>query len=168
VQDQRSLRGRRDPLVGGLVLVIIGVMLLVAQFTPDTARYVVLVLGLVMLAIFAVTRAYGWLVAGSIVTGVGVGVVIATYYEGQLGAAGVLMSLGTGFLVIWAVSYLLAMKERHFWPLIPGAILFFIGGGIVVDENATDWIAYWPIVLIIIGGLVMAAAFFRGNREVDA
>jgi hypothetical protein len=167
VDSQRSLRRRRDPLVGGLVLVIIGIVLLAAQFTPDFAQYVVLVIGLILLAIFVANRSYGALVGGAIVTGVGVGVVLATIYEGDVAAAAVLMSMGTGFLAIWVVSYLLSMKERHFWPVIPGAILFFIGGGIAVDENATDWIAYWPVVLIVIGVVVMAVALLRGARTAE-
>ena len=163
MDSERNLRRRRDPLVGGLVLVIIGVVLLAAQFTPDFARYVVLVIGLILLAIFAVNRNYGALVSGSIVTGVGAGVVLATVYEGQLAGAAMLMAMGTGFLAIWVISYLLAMRERHFWPVVPGAVLFFIGGGLAVDEQATDWIAYWPVVLIVIGVVVMAVAFLRGG-----
>jgi len=163
VDSERNFRQRRDPLVGGLVLVIIGIVLLAAQFTPDFARYVVLVIGLILLAIFAVNRSYGALVSGAIVTGVGAGVVLGSIYEGQMAGAAVLMAMGTGFLAIWVVSYLLAMRERHFWPVVPGAILFFIGGGLAVDENATDWIAYWPVVLIVIGVVVMAVAFLRGG-----
>ncbi len=163
MDSERNFRQRRDPLVGGLVLVIIGIVLLAAQFTPDFARYVVLVIGLILLAIFAVNRSYGALVSGAIVTGVGAGVVLGSIYEGQMAGAAVLMAMGTGFLAIWVVSYLLAMRERHFWPVVPGAILFFIGGGLAVDENATDWIAYWPVVLIVIGVVVMAVAFLRGG-----
>lgn len=163
MESERYSRRRRDPLVGGLVLVIIGIVLLAAQFTPDFARYVVLVIGLILLAIFVVNRSYGVLVGGAIVTGVGAGVVLATIYEGQLAGAAVLMAMGTGFLAIWVISYLLAMKERHFWPLVPGAVLFFIGGGLAADENATDWIAYWPVVLIVIGVVVMAVALLRGG-----
>ncbi len=161
--ERNRPRPRRDPVVGGLILVVIGTVLLVAQLTPDFARYVVLVIGLILLAVFVANRSYGALVSGSIVTGVGAGVILASSYPGNLGGAAVLMAMGAGFLAIWVISYLLSMRERHFWPVVPGAILFFIGGGIAVDQNFTDWIAYWPVTLIIIGVVVILVAFMRGK-----
>jgi hypothetical protein len=161
VSSRHELRHQRDPLVGGIVLVIIGVGLLIAQFTPDLARYVVLVIGIGLLALFAVTRSYGSLVGGSIVTGVGVGVVLGSSYTGNLAGAAVLISIGAGFLFIWLVSYLLQMKERHFWPLIPGAILASIGAAIAIGGNAADLISYWPLILIVLGVLLMIGAYLR-------
>ena len=159
-------RRRRDPLIGGLVLVIIGGLLLVGQFWPDVGRYTVLVIGLGLLAIFVVTRAYGALVGGSIVSGVGVGVILGTLYTGEMTAALVLMSLGGGFLFIWLISFLLSMPERHVWPLIPGTILVAIGTALAIGGRATDLISYWPVILIVIGVIVMGAAFFRRSSEV--
>jgi hypothetical protein len=161
MQAVPETRRRRDPLIGGLVLVIIGALLLVGQFWPDIGRYTVLVIGLGLVAIFVVTRAYGALVGGSIVSGVGVGVILGTLYTGEMTGALVLMSLGGGFLFIWLISYLLSMPERHFWPLIPGTILVTIGAALAIGGRATELISYWPVVLIVIGVLVMAAAFFR-------
>ncbi len=158
-------RSNRDSMVGGVVLIIIGAGLLIAQFVPDLGRYVVLVIGIGLLAIFAVNRTYGALVGGSIVTGVGVGVVLGATYTGEMAGAAVLMSLGAGFLFIWLVSYLLRMKERHFWPLVPGTILFAIGGALATGGRATDLISYWPIILIVIGVLVIG---FRLVRPSDA
>lgn len=165
MQAVPETRRRRDPLIGGLVLVIIGALLLVGQFWPDIGRYIVLVIGLGLLAIFGVTRAYGALVGGSIVSGVGVGVILGTLYTGEMAGALVLMSLGGGFLFIWLISYLLNMPERHVWPLIPGTILVAIGAALAIGGRATELISYWPVILIVIGVIVMGAAFFRRSSE---
>lgn len=164
----RPRRRDRDSIVGGVVLIIIGAGLLIAQFTPDLGRYVVLVIGIGLLAIFAVNRTFGALVGGSIVTGVGVGVVFGATYTGELAGAAVLMSLGAGFLFIWLVSYLLRMKERHFWPLVPGTILFAIGGALAMGGRATDLLSYWPVILIVIGVLVIGVRLIRpGTAEAE-
>jgi len=159
-------RRSREPLVGGLVLVIIGAALLAAQFWPDLGHYAVLVIGLGLLAVFVVTRNYGALVAGSIVSGVGIGVVLGSTYTGELAGALVLMSLGGGFLFIWLVSYLLRMAERHLWPLIPGTILFAIGAALAIGGRATELISYWPVILIAIGLVLMALAWLRREPRV--
>jgi hypothetical protein len=149
----------REPLIGGVVLIVIGAALLVAQFTPDLGRYVVLVIGIGLLALFLVNRAYGALVGGSIVTGVGIGVVIASAYPGEQGGAAVLLSLGGGFLLIWLLSYLMQLQERHFWPLIPGGILASVGFALLF--RATDLLAYWPVLLIALGAILLFVAYLR-------
>jgi hypothetical protein len=149
------------------VLVIIGICLLIAQFAPDLGRYVVLIIGLGLLALFVASRAYGALVGGSIVTGVGVGVVVGSTTTGDAAGAAVLMSLGAGFLAIWLISYLLRLKERHFWPLIPGAILFAIGAALWVGGSASDLISYWPVLLIVAGVALMLAAYLRSGEPAD-
>jgi len=157
----RSSDRRNGPLIGGIVLVVIGVGLLVGQLVPDFGRYVVLVIGLGLLALFVVTRSYGALVGGSITTGVGVGVALTSIWTGELAAAAVLLSIGGGFLFIWLVTYLLRMPEHHFWPLIPGAIMATIGAALAIGGMAVSVIAYWPVVLIGLGIVLMIVAYTR-------
>jgi hypothetical protein len=64
-------------MIVGAVLLVVGFAALIAQVTPEFARYVPLAIGLVLLAIFAGTRAYAVLVLGSIFTGMGGGLVAA-------------------------------------------------------------------------------------------
>ena len=161
MQSQPETRRARDPLVGGLVMVIIGAVLLVAQFYPDLGRYAVLVIGVGLLAVFVVNRAYGALVGGSIVSGVGVGVVLGSSYSGDYAGAAVLVAIGAGFLFILVVSYLLRLRERHMWPLIPGSILVAIGGALALGGDAQNLIAYWPLILIAIGVVLMILAYTR-------
>jgi glucan phosphoethanolaminetransferase (alkaline phosphatase superfamily) len=160
VTEQKS---SREPLVGGMVLVIIGVALLLAQLAPQLGQYIVLVVGLGLLAIFAFTRAYGALVGGAIVTGVGAGVAIAASTTGDVSGAAVVLSLGLGFVAIWAVSYLLRMAERHWWPLVPGTILGSIGGALLLGGAAQNLIAFWPVALIALGVLVIGRALMASR-----
>lgn len=152
---------RNGPLIGGIVLVVIGAALLIAQFVPDLARYVVLAIGLGLLALFAATRAYGALVGGSITTGVGVGVALTSIFTGELAAAAVLLSIGGGFLFIWLVTYMMRMPEHHFWPLIPGAIMATIGGALAIGGIAVNVLSYWPVVLIGLGIVLIVVAYSR-------
>lgn len=151
----------REPLVGGLVLVLIGTGLLVGQLYPDFGRYIVALIGIALLATFVVTRSFGALVGGSIVTGVGVGVLLVTTIQGELGAALMLISMGAGFASIWAISHLLALPERHWWPLVPGLILGSVGLALFVGGWAIDVVTYWPLILIVIGVFVLFSYWYR-------
>jgi hypothetical protein len=161
MQTELSTHRRNEGLIGGSVLIIIWAALLAGQMVPDLGRFIVLAIGLVLLATFVLRREYGWLVAGSIVSGVGVGVVLSTTLAGTLSGAAVLLSIGGGFIAIWLISYLLAIPERHWWPLIPGLIMLSIGGALALGEWAVDLLVYWPLALIVIGVLLLGSALLR-------
>jgi hypothetical protein len=152
---------RRDAYVGGIVLIIIGASLLIVQLAPDFARYVVTVIGIGLLLLFAITRSYGALIGGSIVTGVGLGIIVASTYTGNQAAAGFLLSLAVGFLFIWLASYLFRLTERHPWPLIPATILGSIGAVLAIGASSSNLLTYWPVILIVLGVVVIVAAFLR-------
>ncbi|CAN5788075.1 hypothetical protein BH24CHL6_BH24CHL6_08340 [soil metagenome] len=154
----------REPLIGGLVLISVGTILLLAQFVPDISRYMALVVGLGLLGLFLAKRDYGLLVAGGIVTGVGAGILIAAAATGNLSGAGFMLSLGTGFLGIWAVSSALRMEERHWWPLVPGLILVSIGSALAVGGSALDLISLWPVALIVIGVALLGRWYLTVRR----
>ena len=157
----------RSALVVGLVLVLIGGGALVSEFVPDFSRYVPLVIGLGMLAIFFVTRAYWALIFGGIMTGIGVGLVVADLLPGtEDDGPGAVLGLSFGFIGIWVIGWLTRVRENHYWPLIPGGILFLVGVGLVLDLFETDasrWVV--PAIIVGIGVLVMAAGYLRMSRD---
>jgi len=53
------------------------------------------------------------------------------------------------------------MPEHHFWPLIPGAIMATIGAALAIGGMAVSVIAYWPVVLIGLGIVLMIVAYTR-------
>jgi hypothetical protein len=146
--------------VGGAVLIVIGLALLAGEAVPDIGRYATLVVGLALLTLFLVTRNPGALIGGSIVTGIGVGVVLQTAFPESSGGW-VPLGLGFGFLGIWLIGALLRMPEARFWPLVPGGILVFVGLA-SMGGSIADLLRYaWPIVLIGIGLLVIVGGLRR-------
>ena len=146
----RMDRSRTPELIAGLVLVIIGAAFLVSYIVHGLDRFVVLAIGIGILVLFAATRAPAALIGGSIVTGVGTGIVLSSYVAGTTGGALFLISLGGGFLMVWFVGRLLEMPETRFWPLIPGSVLVLIGAALLPGAG-------WAVALIVIGsGLVVA------------
>jgi hypothetical protein len=164
MQAVSSPKSTREPLVGGMVLVTIGVALLVAQVAPQFGQYIVLVVGLGLLGIFIVTRAYGALIGGSIVTGVGAGVAIAASTTGTFAGAAVVLSLGVGFLAIWAISHLFRLPERHWWPLVPGLVLASVGLPLAMGGAIPNLHSLWPAVLIALGVLIIGRAYVGSRR----
>jgi hypothetical protein len=157
----------RSALVAGFVLVLIGGSALVSELLPDFDHYVPLAIGLGLLALFFVTRAYVALVFAGILTGVGVGVLVADLLPGTKddGPAAVL-GLASGFFGIWLVAWLTKVREHHFWPLIPAGILGLVGVGLVLDlfeEDASRWVV--PAIIVGIGVLVMLVGYLRMSRE---
>ena len=111
-------------LVGGL-LVVLGLVLLVLLPAGVAGEAVPLLVGVGFLIAYAVTRSYGFLIPGGILTGLGVGVLV-TATGGPDGAP--VLGLGLGFLAIAGVDRLARRAAPGaWWPLIPGSILTLIG-----------------------------------------
>ncbi|MGD8486931.1 MAG: hypothetical protein PVH07_09870 [Chloroflexota bacterium] len=161
--------------MAGLVVAGIGLFLLLAQLVPDVGQWIPLLIGLVFLAVFVARREYGWLVAGCIVSGVGVGVVLASALDDPWSGAAVLFSIGGGFIALWLISALLRLGERDWprgpgpegakamwWPLIPGGILAIIGLIVLAEEGVgEDILRWWPVLIIGAGLLILVSAFRR-------
>jgi hypothetical protein len=155
---------RNEGWVGGVVLIVIGVALLVGQVAGDLGRFVLMAIGLVLLVLYAVTRSPGTLIGGGIVTGLGVGVLAASYLTGDQAAAAVLLGLGGGFVLVWLIGSLRGHDETRIWPLIPGTILIVVAGGLLAQANARLVGIAWPVAIIAIGVAIIVAALLR--REV--
>jgi hypothetical protein len=146
-------RVRTPELAAGLGLVVLGIALLAGIVVPGIERYVVLSVGLVILVFFLLTRSPGALIGGGIVSGVGVGIALASLEPGRLGGALFLVSLGCGFLFVWLIGWILQLHETRVWPLIPGAILVLVGASTMPGWGL-------PLMLIAIGMLLL----LRGVR----
>jgi len=156
---------RNDQWIAGAVLIAIGAALLLGQLVGDTGQFITLGIGLFLLVLFAVTRHPGALIGGGIVTGIGVGVLVAANTEGDVAGAAVLFGLGFGFIGVWLIGTLLRIKEISFWPLIPGAILVVVGIVVLAgSEAAKTFQLLWPVLLIGLGVVVLIAAL-RGRGK---
>lgn len=151
--------------VGGFVLIAIGGALLLGQLVDEFQQFVVLAIGLMLLVLFAVTRVPGTLIGGSIVTGLGAGVLIAANTEGEIAGAAVLFGLALGFVGVWIIGTLMSVKGITWWPLIPGIILALVGAIVMAGaETAQQFELLWPIVLIVLGVIVLFAAGQKRGR----
>ncbi len=120
---------------------------------------VVAAVGLAFLVAYALTRRYGFLVPGGILTGLGVGII----YESQMHARGatVVLGLGLGFLGIYAVDAAARKTPRGWWPLIPGGVLTLIGLLQAAGQEFLGSIGrWWPVLLIAVGAYLV---FRRGK-----
>ena len=152
--------GGRDLMLVGFVIVLIGAAALVSELWPDFDRYLPLAVGIGLLGVFLVNRSYLALVGGGITTGLGTGLLLAQVFQGQQAdGVGALLGLGGGFIGVWLVSVLAGLKERHWWPLVPGTILLTIGTGLAFDALAQPLVG--PAILVLIGVLLMGVAFVR-------
>jgi hypothetical protein len=159
-------RLRDGSWVGGAILIGIGVAFLIGQLIPDAGDYIVLAIGLTFLAAFAVTREYGFLIPGGIVSGVGVGVVIAARTPSVEGGALFMLAIGSGFLAIWVIGLALHLPENHPWPLIPGLILGGIGAASLAGTRYAEIGRLgWPIALIAIGAALALRGWTRRPKS---
>ncbi len=152
---------RQNEWVGGAVLIVIGVALLVGQLAGDTGRFILLAVGLALLVLYAVSRNPGTLIGGGIVTGLGIGVLAASYLEGDAAGSAVLFGLGGGFVLVWLVGLIAGHEETRVWPLIPGGILILIGAGVYAQADPRLMGVVWPVALILLGAIVVLAALTR-------
>lgn len=156
-QGSERQRGR---ITTGAVLIAIGLVLLVAQQT-DLRAWALLFLGIGFLGMFFWSRHYGWLVPGGILTGLGMGIVMASTLRNvpdNYEAALFLVPFGLGFILIWVLDMLFT-RASNWWPLIPGGMMVLIGlavgvGGVALDilEFVGNW---WPLILVIIGAWIL-------------
>ena len=153
--------------VGAFLLIAIGALMLIANLSGGgnlAGGLVVLAIGAAFAAAYALSRKYGFLVPGGILSGLGAGVLIgelANASENDLGIYAVL-GLGTGFLLVYAVDALVTGSARRFWPLIPGGVMMLVAGGLATNNQGfLNTLGTWsPIVLVLIGLWLL---FMRGR-----
>jgi hypothetical protein len=113
------------------------------------------------------SRSYLALVGTGVLTGLGVGLLVASFFSGtNADGPGATLGLGLGFIGVWVVSGLMSLKEHHFWPLIPGGILTLVGIGLIFDlfnEQLGDYLV--PAVVLVIGVLLVLVGYLRLNRD---
>ena len=129
-------------------LIAIGVLVLVAQFGGSETLGLLFLpaLGLIFLIWGSAARSVGLLIPGGILSGIGLGVYLTggplSHLEGEAEGAVFLLSFAAGWALITLLSGLIC-GQTHWWPLIPGGIMAFIGGALLIGGaalTALEWV----------------------------
>ncbi len=154
----------RSRVTTGGILIVLGLGLFALQFIEGLGSAVILFLiGGVFVAVYLFNRAYGFLIPGGILLGLGLGQV-GEQTGGFLAFAGFgSVGLGIGFVSIYVID-LVYRGATSWWPLIPGGILIVSGLGTTNDAVRRLFSVGWPLILVFIGLIVLAGAFGIGGR----
>lgn len=141
----------KNKLFLGLVLILLGFFFLLRIHISDNFSLFLLLAGIFFLILYVITKIYGILIPGGILTGLGLGLI----YQGKSSSI-FFIFLGCGFLLIYLLGFM--KGKSHPWPLIPGGILLGIGvyeelllRNIIPYDFIKTISPYWPVILIIIG-----------------
>lgn len=161
-------RSAKNPYVGGMFLILLGVFMLFGQLTQWNFSWTVLVaLAAFFLLWGLLTRTFGLLIPGSILAGVALGAGLTEsllpLYFGS-GSAGVfLLSFSAG----WALMALLSVFTEggfRWWPLVPGGIIAAVGAALMAGPQGLQLLSYmnyvWPLALMGLGVFLL----LRRNR----
>ncbi len=151
----------RARIIPGLILIVLGIALLLMQFFRFGPGQFLLLLGLVFLIPYVLTRSYGLLIPGCILAGIGLGLIFET---SEQTAVTVLIGLGLGFIAIFVIQSLVAGRS-HWWPLVPGTLLVLAGLAESLPQAQTLMEKGWPLLLILIGLAILAGQFWRGQGQ---
>jgi hypothetical protein len=149
----------------GLILIGLGILFAIVEVTDVGGEAVVAVIGGTFLVAYALKRTYGFLVAGGIMTGLGLGIVWET--QAPESGAAVLLGLGGGFLAVYIIDLVVRGRAAMWWPVIPGGIVGTIGALLALEaEGALEQLdAVWPIGLVVVGALLLIAEVGRRTRS---
>ena len=104
---------------------------------------------------------YGLLIPGCLLLGIGLGEVGGDSFL-SFGDSSTL-GLAFGFIAIFVIARLHEGKS-HWWPLIPGSVLLLMS-----IPRTQEWFEYlsrhWQLLLVLIGALILIAAFRGGGKE---
>lgn len=141
----------KNKLFLGLILILLGLFFLLKTQISDHFSLFILLVGVFFLVLYLITKVYGLLIPGGILTGLGFGLI----YQDKNNAL-FFIFLGLGFILIYILG--LIRGKSPLWPVIPGGILLGIGiyeellaRGVIPYNFIKKFSPYWPVILIIIG-----------------
>jgi len=149
---------RNGPILSGIVLILLGLLIILTKFHTfrNPNSFLILVGGLFMAAYFY-NKAYGFLIPGCLLLGIALS-------SGQnffsLFPEDGTWGLGLGFIAIFVIDYIYRGKS-HWWPLIPGLILFIRG----VRGVSLILSRGWPVVIILLGIFIIFKSL--NKKDVD-
>jgi len=154
---------RQNRIVAGAILILLGVGFFALQFMEGFGEAMIFFLiGGAFVIGYLFRRAYGLLIPGCILMGLGLGSVGESVFQsvGDIKQIG----LGVGFVSIYLI-HLIFTGKSHWWPLIPGGILLVTGIASASRDFERLLSVGWPLILILVGLLLLAGAFGITGRK---
>jgi len=165
-------RNRRAPIVGGIILILLGAFFLAREFYPDLFAFwdwpfIIIGLGALFLLWAAVGGIGGLAVPATIMAGIG-GILYYQSLTGDWDSWSYIWALIPGFVGVGVL--LSGLIDGKFKSSLDGgvtlviisAILFFIFGSTFgLDYNLSQ---YWPVLLILLGLISLARVLFRRKK----
>ena len=161
--------GLAGQVAAGLALIVLGGALLALERLDGSPDHLFLILvGGIFLAGYFYKRAFGLLIPGGILIGLGAGLAYDDMYsesmfviDGESAAFGI----GVGFLLIYAIS-LVYERVHRWWPLIPGG--FLVIAGLPDFVWVDDVLEFWPLAVMAVGVLLLFRSVVSRQREGEA
>jgi hypothetical protein len=158
---------RGGPVVA-VMLLTAGALLVVGRVMPLAGDAVALVLGVELLVAAAMRREDGPTVAGGVLTGIGVGILLAA---GPLQGAGsdtvggaFMLAVGFGFGLV-ALTSAVWLHQVHHWAWITALGVGLLGAGLLAGTDTLAGLLSWllPIGLLVTGAVLAVAWWHRRN-----
>jgi hypothetical protein len=150
-------------VIAGIILIVLGLVFLAAQFFGGAGDAVVLLLigGGFVYGYFS-HQQYGLLIPGGILVGLGLGSLLEQTMplDDGFGTVG----LGVGFILIYLID-LVRRGTTSWWPLAPGTILVLIGLAEGYPEFQAWFSRGWPLLLILFGLLLLVRTLRAGYHR---
>ena len=163
---------RRSPVVGGVILILLGTLLLVGQLMPNlfiwfSWPFIIIGVGFLFIIAAAISGTGGLAIPGCIIGGIG----SILYYQNLTGnweSWAYMWTLIPGFVGLGIA--LAGLLDPHYrkadnsaWFLIALSLVGFIifGGAFGMPALAMK---FWPLILILIGVITLLNSLVRIKR----
>lgn len=171
-EPQQEQSNSMNTLVGGMVLIGLGSLFLLAQFL-EVGLLVLPILAIVFIAAGILARSSGWFIPGGILAGIALGSTVTQLASLPEDAEGgvFLLCFALGWVSITVLTKLFTQEDQR-WALIPALIMALIGGAVLAGEAGRTMLGItfsianyiWPVILIGIGLYLIVR--HRRNRDV--
>jgi hypothetical protein len=150
-----------------LMLLTAGGLVLAGRAVPVAGDMLALVLGIELLVWAQVTGEDGLLVTGGVLTGVGVGILVAAWplrgAEPHTTGGAFLLSVAAGFLLVGVLSAL--RRQQQLWAWICAAAVAVVGGGLVAGPDSLAGLLAWGVPAVLLAaGATLGLRWLHSSR----